>query len=111
MNYQVIIVLDETREKSYFYSYVISEDTTLGNIECTDLPPYADINKARSCYWDADNSSWIFDEDKYKEICDDIESKLKEQEQAELDASLVMTNEEATAAIMELSDLVGGLLS
>lgn len=46
--YQVIIVFDDIKKKSYFNSYVISSDTTLGNIECEELPLYADINKAQA---------------------------------------------------------------
>ena len=42
--YQVIIILDESRNRSYYQGYVESEDTTLGNITVEELPPYADIN-------------------------------------------------------------------
>lgn len=108
--YQVIIVLDETRERSYFYSYVVSEDSTKGNIECTELPPYADIDKARACYWDDTNLVWVYDDDKYNEICEKIEAELEAQEQAKLEASLIMNNAELTEAVMELSELIGGLL-
>lgn len=108
--YQVIIILDESREKSYYHSYVETEDTTFGNIECTDLPPYADINKAQSCYWDAENTQWVFDEEKYQEILTEIENAKKEESEKAALQKTVMTNEEATLAIIELSELVGGLL-
>lgn len=96
--YQVIILLDEARERSYFYSYVISEDTTQGNIECTELPPYADINKARSCYWDTNKTVWVFDEEKYEEICTQIKAEQLAQEEARAIA-------EATPSCMELSEI------
>lgn len=108
MKYQVIIFLDESRNRSYYHSYVMSEDTTLGNIECSDLPPYQDINKARACYWDADNATWVFDEEKYAEILAAIEEERVAREQAELEASVVMTNAELTQAFLELAEIVGG---
>lgn len=108
--YQVIIILDESREKSYYHSYVDSEDTTLGNISCVDLPPYQDISKAHACYWDAENEKWVFDEEKYQEILAEIENEKKEASEKEAIQKTVMTNEEATLAIIELSELVGGLL-
>lgn len=96
--YQVIIVLDETRERSYFYSYVISEDSTKGNIECTELPPYADIDKARACYWK--NGAWIFDEEKYTEILAKIEAE-KEAIQAEADRiASIPSNEELNLMVL-----------
>lgn len=108
MKYQVIIFLDETRNRSYYRSYLESEDTTLGNIECSDLPPYQDINKARACYWDADNATWVFDEEKYSEIIAAIEAERAAREQAELEASVIMTNAELTQAILELTEIIGG---
>lgn len=110
IKYQVIIVLDKARNRSYFHSYVESEDTTLGNIECSELPPYADINKARSCYWDSANLVWVYDGDKYADIREQIEAEKEEMEQKEIEASVVMTNAELTVALLELTEIVGGLL-
>ena len=108
MKYQVIIVLDDTRNKSYFYSYVQSGDSTLGNIECTDLPPYQDINKARSCYWDSEALVWVFDEEKYTEILAIIADKEADIKQKELEASVIMTNKELTQAVWEILEIIGG---
>lgn len=104
--YQVIIVLDESRSKSYFYSYVESEDTTLGNIECAELPAYQDINMARACYWDADNQLWVFDVEKYSEICEEIEAIKEAQAEAEAIAEATPTNEELAEICMELAEMV-----
>ncbi len=57
MKYQVIIILDSSRNRSYYQGYIISDDETQGNITCEELPPYADVNKARSCYWDSEEKS------------------------------------------------------
>lgn len=69
--YQVILL-----KNNYYYSYVESDDTTLGNIEVSDLPHYQDINKARSCYYD--NGTWVYDENKYLEIKEEIARKEAE---------------------------------
>lgn len=98
MKYNVIIVLDESRNRSYYYSYV----TENGNIECTELPPFADPYKARSCYWDGEN--WIYDADKYAEIMT-IQAAEKEAAEAEAaEAEATPTNAELTLAVMELAD-------
>lgn len=107
--YQVIIILDEKRNKSYYQSYVESDNTNLGNITCSDLPPYQDINKARACYWDSNTSSWVFDEEKYTEIMAAIEAEKAAQE-AKNEISVVMNNEQLTEGLMELAGLVGNLL-
>ena len=79
--YQVIVT--SINGKKYYYSYVESD----GNMECDDLPPYQDINKARACYWNG--SSWKFDEAKYEEIIAEIEARKKaEQEEAERVAAI-----------------------
>ncbi len=104
--YQVIIVFDKIRERSYFYSYVISDDTSKGNIECTELPHYADVNKARACYWDSDNKLWVFDEEKYSEICEEIETIREAQEEAEAIAEATPTNAELAEICMELAEMV-----
>lgn len=103
MKYQVIIFLDETRNRSYYHSYIESEDTTLGNIECSDLPPYQDINKARACYWDIDKAVWIFDEEKYQEILQAEAQAKAEQEEAEAIAASTPSNLELMEAIMEIA--------
>lgn len=102
--YQVIIVLDEIKNRSYYYSYVES----LGNIQCEELPPYQDINKARSCYWDSER--WIFDEEKYSEIVTIQTSAKEAAEQAELEAQATPTNAELSLAVMELADNVSVLM-
>lgn len=98
MKYNVIIVFDETRNRSYYYSYV----TENGNIECAELPPYADPNKARACYWDGEN--WVYDADKYAEI-EAIQAAEKEAaDKAAAEAEATPTNAELAAAMMELAD-------
>lgn len=98
MKYQVIIVLDESRDRSYYYSYVDEN----GNIECSELPPYQDINKARSCYWDG--KKWVFDADKHAEIETNQAAEREAERQAELEASATPTNPELALAVMELAD-------
>ncbi|MDE6052159.1 MAG: hypothetical protein K2G55_00040 [Lachnospiraceae bacterium] len=104
MKYNVIIVLDESRNRSYYYSYVAEN----GNIECTELPPYADPNKARACYWDG--KKWVFDADKYAEIVavQAAEKEAAEREAAEAEA--VPTNAELAAGMMELGDNVSVIM-
>ena len=96
--YQVIITDDETRERSYFYSY----GEIAGNIETDELPPYQDINKARACYWD--NNTWVYDPDKYTEICSDQQRQKEEAEKAQALAEATPTNKELCEAAMELVD-------
>lgn len=99
MNYQVIVVYNEKNGRSYYSSYVVSDDTTLGNIQCTELPPYADLTKAKSCYLDDSASTWVFDEEVYQENLDKIEfEKIAQEEQKNI--------EEATPTNKELSDMV-----
>lgn len=98
MKYNVIIVLDEKRERSYYYSYVPKN----GNIECDELPPYQDLNKAQSCYWDGEK--WIYDEEKYAEIVAVEEAEKKAEQQAELEAAATPTNAEIAQALMELGE-------
>lgn len=61
--YQVIIVHNDTRNKNYYF-YI----DTKGNIDCEDLPPYQDANKARTYYQDTKDENWIYDTGKYAEI-------------------------------------------
>lgn len=98
MKYNVIIVLDESRNKSYYYSYV----TENGNIECTELPPYADPNKARACYWDG--KKWVFDADKYTEIMTVLAAEKEAADKAAAEADATPTNAELASAVMELAD-------
>lgn len=104
MKYNVIIVLDETRDRSYYYSYVPEN----GNIQCDELPPYADVNKAQACYWDGEK--WIFDEEKYTEIVAAEEAAKEAEQQAELEAAATPTNAEIAQALMELADNVSALM-
>ena len=103
MKYNVIIVLDESRNRSYYDHYVAEN----GNIECTDLPPYQDINKARSCFWDGEK--WIYDADKYTEFITAQEAEKAATEQAKKQAKAVPTNEELAIATMEIADNVSTL--
>lgn len=105
--YHVIIVLDEVRDKSYYHSYVASD----GNIKCDELPPYADVNKARACYWDDDASAWVYDPDKYAEIIAEHEAAETAAEQAKKEAAAVPSNKELADAVMELADLVANILT
>lgn len=104
--YNVIIVLDSTKDKSYYYSYVEHN----GNIECEELPPYQDINKARSCYWDADAEKWVYDSDKYAEITANQKAEKEAAEQAALESEATPTNAELSMAVMELADNVSVLM-
>lgn len=108
MKYQVILFLDEVRNKSYYHSYTVSEDIALGNIECTDLPSYQDLNKARSCYWDG--SIWIFDEEKYQEILESEAQAKEEQEEAKAISEATPNNFELMEAIMEIAQNVSDLV-
>ena len=98
--YQVIIILDEARNKSYYHSYVPGD----GNIECEELPPYADVNKARACYWDAKAKAWVYDEEKYAEIIAEQEAAKAAQEQAEKEEAAVPSNKELAEAVVELAE-------
>ena len=100
--YQVILLNDG--EKNYYYSYIESVDTALGNVSLDTLPPYQDILKARSCY--LDGNEWVFDEDKYNELLEikRQEEEERESEEAKLEAAL--SNEEIAEALMELADMM-----
>lgn len=102
--YNVIIVLDDSREKSYYYSYV----TENGNIECAELPPYADPNKARACYWDEEK--WVFDADKYAEIVAVQTAEKEAAEKAAAEAEAVPTNQELADAMIEIANDVSILM-
>lgn len=96
--YHVIIVLDESRNKSYYYSYVDKD----GNIECEELPPYQDILKAKACYWNGEK--WVYDQDKYVELIAEVEAEKAAAEKAEAEVAAVPTNEELAEAVMEIGD-------
>lgn len=100
--YNVIIVLDPSKNRSYYHSYV----TQNGNIECEELPPYQDITKARSCYWDAQNAAWVYDAEKYAEFVADREASEAAAERERLEAEAVPSNAELAAALMELAENV-----
>lgn len=103
--YHVIVVLDEMRNKSYYYSYVDKD----GNIECEELPPYQDINKARACYWDG--KKWIHDADKHEEIVAVQEAEKAAAEQAAQEAEAVPTLREIGVALMEIAENVNTNMS
>lgn len=94
--YQVIV--NSINGKRYYYSYV----NTNGNITCDDLPPYQDINKARSCWWD--DEKWNFDESRYAEILAEIE-QAKADAEAEADRiASIPNNEELNEMLLTLMD-------
>ena len=96
--YHVIIVLDEKRNKSYYDSYVDKD----GNIECEELPPYQDILKAKSCYWDG--KKWVYDQDKHTELVTEADAEKAAAERAEAETAAVPTNEELAVAVMDIGD-------
>lgn len=99
--YQVIVTSIDG--KRYYYAYV----ETNGNIECIDLPPYQDINKARACWWD--DEKWNFDESRYAEIIAEIEAKKEAaQEEADRIAS-IPNNEQLNEMVLCLMDAVNEL--
>lgn len=104
--YNVIIVLDEKRNKKYYHSYVAQN----GNIECEDLPPYQDIDMARAHFWDADVSAWIFDADKHAEITAERAAAEAAADQAQREADAVPSNADLTMALMEIADDVSTIM-
>lgn len=102
--YSVIIVLDESRNKSYYYSYVNQN----GNIKCEELPPYQDILKAKACYWDGEN--WVYDSDKYAELVAVAEAEKEAAEKEAAEAEAVPTNQELADAMLEIADNVSILM-
>lgn len=96
--YHVIIISDEKRNRSYYYSYIDKD----GNIECEELPPYQDILKAKACYWN--NKEWVYDPEKYAELAAEAEAEKVAAEKAEAEAAAVPTNEELAEAVMEIGD-------
>lgn len=103
MKYQVIVSLNELNGKRYYHSYVESG----GNIVCDDLPPFQDINKARSCYWD--DEKWIFDEIRYTEILAEI-AQAKADAEAETDRiARIPSNEELNEMILSAYEAINEL--
>ena len=97
MKYQVIIILDSSRNRSYYQGYIISDDETQGNITCEELPPYADVNKARSCYWDSEEKKWIYDAE-------------KEAEKTKAEAEATPSNMDLADAVIELGNNVSDMM-
>ena len=108
--YQVIIINDDVRNKDYYQGYVESEDTALGNITVEELPPYADPNMARACWWDSENRKWVFDEDKEAEIQEKIKSDKETAEKAQAEAEATPSNSDLAGCVIELGELISDLL-
>ena len=104
--YQVIIVHDNTKDKNYYYSYV----TENGNIECIDLPPYQDINKAHACYWDTKDKNWIYDAEKYAEIITEQEQAKAEAEATKAEEAAIPSNAELAEAILEIASNINDMI-
>lgn len=100
--YNVIIVFDEKRGKSYYHGY---DERNPGNIQCEELPPYADPIKACSCFWE--NDEWTFDEEKYPELLASRQELLSKIDQAEKEANATPTINELSNAVVEIGDNVG----
>lgn len=92
MTYQVILVLNETKSRKYYYSYTESSDAAMGNVTTDDLPPYQDINKARACYWD--DGEWIYDIEEYERIINENAFMIKNTliQQSKTDLQEYITN-------------------
>lgn len=101
MKYQVIVILIEG--KRYYYSYVQTD----GNIECDDLPPYQDINKARACWWD--DEKWNFDEERYEAILAEIEQEKADAEAEAERIAAIPTNEELNEMLLSVFDAINEL--
>lgn len=108
--YQVIIINDDIRNKDYYQSYVESEDTALGNITVEELPPYADPNMARACWWDSENRKWVFDEDKEAEIQEKIAADKEAAEKTRAEAEATPSNSDLADCVIELGELISELL-
>ena len=108
--YQVIIINDDVRNKDYYQGYVESEDTALGNVTVEELPPYADPNMARACWWDSENRKWVFDEDKEAEIQEKIKSDKEAAEKSQAEAEATPSNSDLAGCVIELGELISDLL-
>ena len=74
-----------------------------GNIQCEELPPYQDLQKAQSCHWDAKAKVWVYDEEKYAELAEAQKAARAAEEQAKKEAAAVASNKELTDAVLELA--------
>lgn len=110
MKYQVIIILDSSRNRSYYQGYIISDDEIQGNITCEELPPYADVNKARSCYWDSEEKKWIYDAEKEAEIQEQIAAAEAETEKTKAEAEATPPNMDLADAVIELGNNVSDMM-
>lgn len=103
-NYQVIIINDEARGKDYYQSYAESEDASLGNITVNELPPYADPNMARACYWNEENQKWVFDGDKEAEIQGKLAADKEAAEKDAAEAAATPSNADLADCVIELGE-------
>lgn len=102
--YRVTLFLDKSRNKNYYHSYEESDDETIGNISCVELPSFQDINKARACYWNSDSSEWIFDEEKYNEILT-AQAEIRAEAEAESAKNAsIPSNDELAEGLIELAE-------
>lgn len=101
--YEVIIVSDESRNRSYYYSYL----TEKGNIQCDELPPYADQTKARSCYWN--DGEWIYDEDKYNELQENLRIEYENAIKQQKINDATPTNAELAEGLIDVANVVGNV--
>lgn len=108
--YQVIIINDDARNKDYYQGYVESEDMSLGNITVEELPPYADLNMARACWWDSENLKWVFDEEKEAEIQKKITLEKEQAEKEQIEAAATPSNSDLADCVVELGELINDLL-
>lgn len=106
--YQVIILLNNNG-RSYYQSYVRSDDTALGNISTDVLPPTQDILQAQSYWWDFDTETWMYDEDMYYRLLTEEEKEISEAEQREKERKSQPTIEEISEALIELAEIVSEL--
>lgn len=101
MKYQVIVVQNEENHKNYYHSYVEEN----GNIECDDLPPFADTLKARSCYWD-DGKRWNYDDEQYQKLLKAEEDAKKQAEIEQNEALATPTNAELRDMLFEITEVI-----
>lgn len=105
--YDVIIILDENRGRSYYHSYTEDGDES-GNIRCAELPPYQDINKARSCWWN--EGKWSFDRQKHAEIVAEQAAEKDAEEQARREAEAAPDSNDLMLGLMELADNLSAVM-
>lgn len=98
--------MDNSRNKNYYHSYEQSDDETIGNISCVDLPPFQDIYKARACYWNSDSAEWVFDDEKYSDILTEQAEIKAEMEKEAAKNAATPSNEELAEGLIELAENV-----